>query len=229
MAVALSRMKTLISFWIIIRVAQRLATIMAGISFFRDMRINGNLAYVTRINLDVAAPDHRITLLTPGDANGLTGFNSIDGSTWDPFSRTLLFTQEAGAIGGVIEMGADFDPATGAGEGLRTLYGSLGRGGYEGIHPDDWGNILIIEDVGGTTVHESVWEKSELVCFPVRSYISGRSDSWQIAGAPSLDQRQPGRVRSVDAGAPDRRRAIGESTAAPHGRRVLASPVDYDS
>src|SRR5438477_9431627 len=30
---------------------------------------NTNRAYVTRINLDVAAPDHRITLLTPGDAN----------------------------------------------------------------------------------------------------------------------------------------------------------------
>jgi hypothetical protein len=113
---------------------------------------NTNSAYLTRINLDVAHPDHRITLMTPGDANGLTGFNSIDGSTWDPFSRTLLFTQEAAANGGVIEMGADFDPSTGGGAGLRTLYGSLGRGGYEGIHPDDRGNILIIEDVGGTTV-----------------------------------------------------------------------------
>ena len=112
----------------------------------------GNRAHVTRINLDVAHPDHRVTLLTPADANGLTGFNSIDGSTWDPFSRTMLFTQEAGANGGVIEMGADFDPNTGAGAGLRTLYGSLGRGGYEGIHPDDRGNIWIAEDVGGTTV-----------------------------------------------------------------------------
>jgi hypothetical protein len=113
---------------------------------------NTNRAYLTRINLDVAHPDHRITLMTPGDANGLTGFNSIDGSTWDPFSRTLLFTQEDGAIGGVIEMSADFDPNTGGGAGLRTLYGSLGRGGYEGIHPDDRGNILIVEDVGGSTV-----------------------------------------------------------------------------
>ena len=112
----------------------------------------GNRAHVTRINLDVAHPDHRITLLTPADANGFTRFNSIDGSTWDPFSRTMLFTQEAGANGGVIEMGADFDPNTGAGAGLRTLYGSLGRGGYEGIHPDDRGNIWIAEDVGGTTV-----------------------------------------------------------------------------
>ena len=54
---------------------------------------NTNRAYVTRINLDVAHPDHRITLMTPGDANGLTGFNSIDGSTWDPFTRhTALYT-----------------------------------------------------------------------------------------------------------------------------------------
>jgi hypothetical protein len=58
-------------------------------------------------------------------ADGLTHFNSIDGSTWDPFTGTLLFTQEASANGGVIEMGSDFDPNTGAGAGLRTLYGSL--------------------------------------------------------------------------------------------------------
>ena len=119
---------------------------------FQGHENSGNLAYVTRINLDVASPDHRITLLTPVGMNGLTGFNSIDGSTWDPFSRTLLFAQEAGPNGGVIEMGSDFDSSTGAGAGLRTLYGSLGRGGYEGIHPDDQGNIWIVEDVGGTTV-----------------------------------------------------------------------------
>src|SRR5258705_10566452 len=122
---------------------------------FQGHENSGNLAYVTRINLDVAHPDHRITLLTPVDANGLTNFNSIDGSAWDPFTGTMLFTEEAGTNGGVIEMGADFDPNTGAGAGLRTLYGSLGRGGYEGIHPDDWGNILIVEDVGGTTVLNS--------------------------------------------------------------------------
>src|SRR6476620_413592 len=118
---------------------------------------NTNRAYITRINLDVAHPDHRITLMTPGDADAITGFNSIDGSTWDPFSQTLLFTQEAGnlvgtGVGGVIEMGADFDPITHGGHGLRTLYGSMGRGGFEGIHPDDQGNIWIVEDVGGTTL-----------------------------------------------------------------------------
>lgn len=120
---------------------------------FQGHENSGNLAYVTRINLDVVNPDHRITLLTPVDTNGLTGFNSIDGSTWNPLSHTLLFAQEAGGNGGVIEMSADFDASTGAGAGLCTLYGSMGRSGYEGIHPDDLGNILIIEDAGGTTVN----------------------------------------------------------------------------
>ena len=119
---------------------------------FQGHENSGNLAFVTRMNLDVASPDHRITLLTPVGMNGLTGFNSIDGSSWNPFSQTMLFAQEASNNGGVIEIGSDFDPITGAGAGLRTLYGSMGRGGYEGIHTDDWGNILIIEDVGGTTV-----------------------------------------------------------------------------
>jgi hypothetical protein len=113
----------------------------------------GNLAYVTRINLDVANPDHRITLLTPVGANGQTGFNRIDGSSWNPHSRTLLFTQEDSAVGGVIEMGGDFDATTGSGAGLRTLYGSIGRAGFEGIHADDLGNVYIVEDAGGTSVN----------------------------------------------------------------------------
>ena len=50
--------------------------------------------------------------------SGLTGFNSIDGSAWDPFSGTMLFTQEAGHQRGVIEMGSDFDPNTGRGRGF---------------------------------------------------------------------------------------------------------------
>jgi hypothetical protein len=117
---------------------------------FQGHENTGDLAYVTRINLDVSSPDHRITLLTPVGQDGLTHYNSIDGSCWNPFTNTLLFTQEHGNTGGVIEMGADFDPTTGGGTGLRTLYGSFGQGGFEGIHPDDLGNVFVVEDVGGT-------------------------------------------------------------------------------
>ena len=110
-------------------------------------------SYVTRINLDVEDPAHRITLLTPPGPDGKsTGFDQVDGSTWNPFSRTLLFTQESSSVGGgfvgggVAELTASWPPV------LRTLYGSIGRGDYEGIHPDDRGRIYITEDKGGPKV-----------------------------------------------------------------------------
>jgi hypothetical protein len=103
-------------------------------------------AYVTRVNLDVKDPSHRITLLTPLGADGLTHFNSVDGSTYDPFTKTLLFTQEAGSNGGVIQITSKWPPQ------VTTMDGIIGKGGYEGIHVDDLGNLLIIEDVGGVGV-----------------------------------------------------------------------------
>jgi hypothetical protein len=106
-----------------------------------------DLAYITRTNLDINDPAHRITLLTPVDGSGKTNFNRIDGSVWNPHTQTLLFTQENGSSGGVIEIGADW------GSTAHTLYGILGRGGYEGIHPDEKGNLILLEDVGGTSVN----------------------------------------------------------------------------
>ena len=112
----------------------------------------GNLAYVTRINLDRKRDDaRRITLLTPVGADGLTHFNAIDGSTFNPFTNTLLFTQETsanvnGAVNGtgrVIQISMDCQAR------INTLEAFLGLGGFEGIHPDDQGNIYIVEDAGG--------------------------------------------------------------------------------
>src|SRR5919198_693317 len=98
---------------------------------FQGHENGADLAYITRINLDVSDPAHRITLLTPVGEDGLTHFNRIDGSAWNPHTQTLLFTQENGPQGGVIELGVDWGALP------RTLYGILGRGGYESIHPDD--------------------------------------------------------------------------------------------
>ena len=113
---------------------------------FQGHENEDDLAYVTRVNLDVSDPAHRITLLTPTGSDGLTHFDDLDGTTWDPFTRTLLFTQEAGPDGGVIEMGPD-------GSHLHTLDGVIGKGSYEGIRADDHGNLVIDEDEGGTTLH----------------------------------------------------------------------------
>jgi Bacterial protein of unknown function (DUF839) len=117
-----------------------------GRHFLYQGHENGSpLAYVTRINLDVPrGSPNRITLLTPVDPlTNQTGFGSIDGSTFNPFTFKLLFTQEAGASGGVFE-GA---------RAPSSLDAFLGKAGYEGIHPDSKGNIYIIEDTGGATSH----------------------------------------------------------------------------
>jgi len=82
--------------------------------------------------------------LTPVDpVTNQTGFGSIDGSTFNPFTFKLLFTQEAGASGGVFEEA----------RAPSSLDAFLGKAGYEGIHPDSEGNIYIIEDTGGATSH----------------------------------------------------------------------------
>lgn len=105
-------------------------------------------SYVTRINLDVKDPAHRITLLTPVGADGLTHLNALDGSTYDPFTKTLLYTQETGfPQGGVVEITAAWPPVE------RRLDGVFGSAAYEGIHPDDRGNIYAAEDSGGVSVN----------------------------------------------------------------------------
>ena len=100
---------------------------------------------MTRINLDRKRDDaRRITLLTPVGADGLTHFNAIDGSSYNPFTNTLLFTQETSSAGNgtgaVIQITFDCQST------LNTLGAFFGLGGFEGIHADDKGNVYVIED-----------------------------------------------------------------------------------
>jgi hypothetical protein len=109
--------------------------------------------YVTRINLDVPRADpHRITLLNTEAQSTTLGLSRIDGSTYDPFAHKLLFSQEGSptnsgpsfGTGGIFQVNLSWPSAPTA------LYGILGRAGYEGIHPDDKGNLYLAEDVGGS-------------------------------------------------------------------------------
>jgi hypothetical protein len=102
----------------------------------------GGAGYVTRVNLDADAA-HRVTLMATKDAYG-NQLATIDGSTWDPWAKRLLFTTEnAGAP--TYAMTPDF-PAV-----VTDVSGALGRGGYEGIRNDGDGNLWIDEDIGGST------------------------------------------------------------------------------
>src|SRR5262249_46183318 len=74
----------------------------AGFDYGRHFLFQGHeifssdVAYITRINLDITDKAHRITLLTPLGSDGQTHMTSLDGSCWNPFTQKLLFTQEAG-------------------------------------------------------------------------------------------------------------------------------------
>jgi len=201
MALALSRTKTPISSGHN-PVSERLTMITAAISFSGHEN-SGNLAYVTRINLRWASPDHRFTLLTPVDANGLTNFNSIDGSTWDPFYWNHAFTQEAGANGGVIEMGSILiripEQALVCARSMAAL---APPGRLRGIHLMTRGNIWIVEDVGGTTVMNNGRNPNSFVYRFVPTAL-GDLTHGKLQGAPSLDQRNPVVFVPVDAQHPN--------------------------
>ena len=103
--------------------------------------INGvRQGLITRVNLDADA-QHRVTLLASKDVNG-NPIATIDGSTWDPWAKRLLFTTE--------NQGAPTYSATpDYPSQVEDVSGALGRGGYEGIQNDSAGNIWIVEDIGG--------------------------------------------------------------------------------
>jgi hypothetical protein len=103
----------------------------------------GLSGYITRINLDADAA-HRVTLLASIDKDG-NPVPTIDGSTWDPWAKKLLFTTESGSNDSIITATTTF-PST-----VEDVSGALGRGGYEGVQNDSAGNVWIVEDVGGKT------------------------------------------------------------------------------
>ena len=110
---------------------------------------------ITRINLDADAA-HRVTLLAEKDTNGVP-LQTIDGSTWYPFSRRLLFSTEAGNTGRVYQATLDV-PAV-----VEDLSGVMGLGSYEGMQADSSGNIMIVEDVGARKARPTLMLNSRTV------------------------------------------------------------------
>src|SRR6266545_2499657 len=115
-----------------------------GTHFLYQGHEGGTAGYLTRVNLDADAA-HRVTLLATKLVDG-TPIPTIDGSTWDPWARRLLFTAELGSNGAVLQATPDVNAT------VEDVSFVTGRGGYEGIQNDSDGNLWIVEDVGGTTL-----------------------------------------------------------------------------
>jgi len=105
----------------------------------------GSPGYITRVNLD-ADRDHRVTLMATKDSGG-ADLPDFDGSTWDPFAQTLLFTAESN-----FPNGGTWAKTLAPGTPAVDLRGIIGSSAYEGIQVDSAGNLWIVEDNGGTTV-----------------------------------------------------------------------------
>jgi hypothetical protein len=118
-----------------------------GTHFLFQGHETGTAGYVTRINLDADAA-HRVTLFTSTDSTG-AGIPTLDGSTYDPFSKSLIFTTESRSKAGAYEVGLNFDGTTAP---TRSLVGSLGKAAYEGVQVDSAGNLWLVEDASGATV-----------------------------------------------------------------------------
>jgi hypothetical protein len=127
-------------------------------------------AYFTRINLDVKDPAHRITLLNPlpKDATD-SGVRSIDGSTYDPFNGQLLFTAEAGNLGGVFGQPLRWSGTTAP--AVVNYDGSMGKAGYEGVDNDKLGNLMLVEDTGGVNVKDPADETKSLAVKQPNSFL----------------------------------------------------------
>jgi hypothetical protein len=114
-----------------------------GSHFLYQGHETGQTGYITRINLD-ADPDHRVTLLASTLKDG-TPIPTIDGSTWNPFARRLLFSTESGSNASVMQATPDYPSV------VEDISGAFGRGGYEGMQTDPEGNVWLVEDIGGAS------------------------------------------------------------------------------
>src|SRR5258706_7781639 len=104
-----------------------------GTHFLYAGHETGVQGYITRVNLDADAA-HRVTLIADTLNDG-TPIPTIDGSTWDPWAKRLLFTTESPNNASVMQS----TPNIGAVP--QDISPELGRGGYEGIQNDSAGNL----------------------------------------------------------------------------------------
>jgi hypothetical protein len=165
-----------------------------GTHFLYQGHETGLEGYVTRINLD-ADVAHRVTVLATHFAGG-GPLPTIDGSTWDPFAQRLLFTTESKNNASIMQATLDY-PST-----VEDISGILGRAGYEGVQNDSAGNLILIEDVGGTTSNHAKQPNSFVYRF-VPKDPSNLKSGGQLQALQAISIANPGTPISFHAGAVD--------------------------
>src|SRR5262249_8365415 len=91
------------------------------------------------------------------DPVGFTNLTSMDGSGYDPFTDSMLFTSESGANGRVVQVPVHWTSTALplSPSAIPAPHGSIGRGGYEGVVLDRLGEVYLAEDVGGSNINDN--------------------------------------------------------------------------
>ena len=184
---------------------------------------------ITRINLD-ADSAHRVTLMAAQDAQG-NPIQGIDGSTWDPWAKKLLFTTENPSAP-TYAMPAAFPGV------VTDVSGALGRGGYEGIQDDSDGNIWIVEDVGGSGKNGTTAKRPNSFVYRYvpkhkGDLANGKLQVLQVlnaAGTRSRSSRRPRSTRPIRSrfaptAAPSTRGGSPSTTPRPTATRRRSTPT----
>ena len=168
-----------------------------GTHFLYQGHETGSPGYLTRINLD-ADDAHRVTLLATTQVDG-TPIPDIDGSTWDPWARRLLFTTESGGNASVLQATPDLNST------VQDVSAVTGRGGYEGIQNDSDGNLWIVEDVGGSAVGTKAKNPNSFLYRLVLTDKTDLTKGGTLEALQVISRRtgQPITFQPVDAAHPD--------------------------
>ena len=98
--------------------------------------------YITRINLDADAA-HRVTKLAETETDGSPDARDRRLDLGSVRAAPALHAPRAARTAASTEATLDFPSK------VSKLWGVAGQGGYEGIQNDQYGNVYIVEDVGG--------------------------------------------------------------------------------
>ncbi len=165
-----------------------------GTHFLYAGHETGVQGYITRVNLDADAA-HRVTLIADKLADG-TSIPTIDGSTWDPWARRLLFTTESPNNASVMQSTPD------VGATVEDISPAIGRAGYEGIQNDSAGNLWLVEDVGGATAPGTNAKNPNSFVYRFLPYDKAdltRGGKLQALQVMSARSHQPIRFQPIDA------------------------------
>jgi hypothetical protein len=164
-----------------------------GSRFLYQGHETGVHGYITRINLDADAA-HRVTLIADTLTNG-SAIPTIDGSTWDPWAKLLLFTTESVNNASVVQSTPDVNATA------QDISPQLGRGGYEGVQNDSAGNVWLVEDIGGATVPTAARNPNSFIYrfVPVDKTDLTKGGKLQALQVESARTHQPITFQAVDA------------------------------